>query len=309
MTATFVMGAISWVPHIRGALVAAIGIAIFMGSIYLIVGTNVGLRTGFLVSLAALFGWMSVLGVLWWVAGTGLRGQDPSWIGQEVNFNREAPLSVEIARDLPPPSELPDAQALLEAHPDVLAEILSQEGEDFVAQTLTDVATLAPDIADEVDLGEWEVMSEADQRRGEAVAAADAVLIGADVFGAASEYIVQDVFLTGGETRDPEDDIWEQAWSKLVSVVRVRAPAQYAVVTLVKAADVEVVPGQAPPPPTAEEGASVMSVIMLRNQGNMRVVPALFTFASTAVFAAACWMLHTRDIRIAEMRAAEAAKG
>ena len=69
--ATNVFGAIGWNPEIRNILSVLVGFAVLIGSVYLIVGTNVGIRTGLLVVLAGLFGWMATMGVIWWIYGIG----------------------------------------------------------------------------------------------------------------------------------------------------------------------------------------------------------------------------------------------
>ena len=38
-----------------------------MGSIYLLLATNIGARLGLLVVLAGLFGWLSILTLTWWI--------------------------------------------------------------------------------------------------------------------------------------------------------------------------------------------------------------------------------------------------
>ena len=76
--------AISWQPEIRGVTVVVIGAVVLMGSVYLILTTNLGSRLGFLVSLAALSSWLMLMGIFWLVYGIGLKGQDPSWVGKEV---------------------------------------------------------------------------------------------------------------------------------------------------------------------------------------------------------------------------------
>ena len=43
---------------------------------YLILGTNLGARLGFLVAFAALAGWMFLMGAIWWSYGKGLLGPD-----------------------------------------------------------------------------------------------------------------------------------------------------------------------------------------------------------------------------------------
>ena len=51
------LAAIAFDPAIRGVLVVATGVAVLIGSIYLIVSTNIGFRQGLLVTLACLAGW------------------------------------------------------------------------------------------------------------------------------------------------------------------------------------------------------------------------------------------------------------
>ena len=89
--------AINWEPELRGILTVMIGAAVWMGSVYLILGTNLGARLGFLVSMAGLFGWMALMGAIWWMYGIGLQGDLPSWqpvegrtVIQEVDLLYEA---------------------------------------------------------------------------------------------------------------------------------------------------------------------------------------------------------------------------
>jgi hypothetical protein len=55
--------AISWQPEIRGAVVVIVMAIVLIGGSYLVVGTNVGARLGFLIVMSALFGWMTVMGL------------------------------------------------------------------------------------------------------------------------------------------------------------------------------------------------------------------------------------------------------
>ena len=50
-----------------------------MGSVYLILGTNLGARLGFLVTLCGLAGWMALMGIIWMIYGIGLQGPLGSW--------------------------------------------------------------------------------------------------------------------------------------------------------------------------------------------------------------------------------------
>ena len=58
--------AINWEPEIRGILIVIISVGVLCGSVYLILGTNMGARLGFLVALAGLAGWMFLMGAIWW---------------------------------------------------------------------------------------------------------------------------------------------------------------------------------------------------------------------------------------------------
>ena len=57
--------AVGWEPELRGLLTVVLGLIAFMGSVYLILGTNLGARLGFLVALTGLAGWMALMGAIW----------------------------------------------------------------------------------------------------------------------------------------------------------------------------------------------------------------------------------------------------
>jgi hypothetical protein len=140
---TGLLGAIQFDNDIRGILVVIVGTVVLMGSIYLIISTNVGMRLGFLITMAALFGWMFLLGIMWWMYGIGLIGRAPAWAATEINFNRTAELETQVARSLPPSDELPDASEIIEDYPLLEAMAKAQEGEEWEPDTLTDLVTIA----------------------------------------------------------------------------------------------------------------------------------------------------------------------
>ena len=57
--------AVSWEPEIRGWIIVIISVVVLMGSTYLILGTNLGARLGFLVALTGLAGWMMSMAIIW----------------------------------------------------------------------------------------------------------------------------------------------------------------------------------------------------------------------------------------------------
>jgi hypothetical protein len=82
--------AINWNPEIRGITTVLIAVVSLCGSIYLINGTNLGSRLGFLVSFAGLAGWMGLMGLIWLIYGIGLKGPEPTW--QPVQVVRDGDL-------------------------------------------------------------------------------------------------------------------------------------------------------------------------------------------------------------------------
>jgi hypothetical protein len=76
-----------WYPTILGALAVIAGVILFCGSVYLLLGTNVGARLGFLVSFTGLTGFLVVLSLLWMTTASPLntlKGRLPQWKVQEV---------------------------------------------------------------------------------------------------------------------------------------------------------------------------------------------------------------------------------
>ncbi len=76
-----------WYPTILGILVVVAGIGLFCGSIYLLLGTNLGARLGFLVAFTGLAGFMVILSSLWMTTSSPLntlKGRIPAWQVQQV---------------------------------------------------------------------------------------------------------------------------------------------------------------------------------------------------------------------------------
>jgi len=314
---TLILSAIAFDPNIRGALVVLVGVVVLCGSVYLLLATNTGVRNGFLIALAGLMGWMFSMGLIWWIYGIGLRGADPSWAPKEVNFTRSDAVATEVVERLPANDDLPDPQTFLAdylaTNPELAQKIADSEGEGFTAQTLTDAVTVAPSLKEPLDeqLNGWRILPETDSRRGDAVAASDALLAEYQAFGqstSSSMYTVKDVFFYGGksaaepETVKGERSLLDKAWRRIVTVFEPKNPPLYAAVTLQKNVEQIVAPGEAPPPPKIDETADTVTVVMVRNLGTRRLIPFLFTLFSGVVFAALVWMLHNRDKRAMQVR-------
>lgn len=70
---------LAWDPTIRGLIVVAFAVVVLPGSIYLLLGTNLGTRLGFLVAAAGAFGWMTIMFTIWAMYGIGYIGRAPAW--------------------------------------------------------------------------------------------------------------------------------------------------------------------------------------------------------------------------------------
>jgi len=75
---------LDWNIEIRAILVVGVAVVVLPGSIYLILGTNLGSRLGFLVALAGVFGWLTIMAIIWTVYGIGYVGDAPAWKVREV---------------------------------------------------------------------------------------------------------------------------------------------------------------------------------------------------------------------------------
>ncbi len=262
--------AVGWEPEIRGALTVIIGVVALMGSVYLILGTNMGARLGLLVALAGLFGWMATMGAIWWTYGIGLQGRQPTW-------KPAAPIS--IVRDA----------RLLDRAEVIGAPIRIDSG-----ATPTDVANAAQ--AELVAAG-WTRLDDADPRRGQAVASADDIIQNKAKEYAAGEYTAVAVYDRGGER-------WPKISESLDFTAFLHKP-RYALVELASLVPQRTEPGRAPARPVVDNEQPHRYLLMIRDLGSKRQPAVYITIGSTIIFLILCWLLHRRDRFVNENTAGE----
>ena len=86
VTQTFLtLAGIGWEPEIRGLLTVVVASAVLMGSVWLLLVTNTGVRLGSMIALAGFFGWMFIMALIWWIYGIGYTGDTPVWEVAEFN--------------------------------------------------------------------------------------------------------------------------------------------------------------------------------------------------------------------------------
>jgi hypothetical protein len=311
IAATELLGAMSWDPGFRGILVVAVGVAVLCGSVYLLLATNSGHRLGFLLALTGLMGWMTIMGVVWSMYGIGYLGSQASWKVEEVNYDALPEAALAEARTLPAPDDLPAVDAILEEDPDLAGQFAEADREP----TLGDLLSVQPELSerDDLDFGEWELLSTSDPQTGEAQAAASAYLIEErKLFSDSSGFVVVDAYSRGGKERAEEGaSLLDRARFKLGRILSwpLGHPTHYAVVQVRPVIPQEPEPGQPPPAPAVADDAQVISVIMVRDLGAKRLPSVGLTIFSGIVFAVCVSSLKRREKLVDEARAAAGAKG
>jgi len=350
---------LAWDPEIRGFLAVLTGIVVLMGSVWLVITSNLGSRLGTLISLAGLFGWMAIMSTVWWIYGIGYKGDSPHWVEVEIVETAEAQGDLNLAaldeannlhsENLPVAYDLVvaaaadlvdqygadaltmDSAGLSNNEAAYLAEIqtawaeygtvsadsltadqtadLSADAIDALvaerqkqheAVTLSELAAVAPELInqDSPDLGNWTLLSTAEA--GEAQASAIAMVLASNDFDFASQgdFLLLDAFTIGGKRGLPEDPtVIDRVWTKIRTAAQIKHPTRYGIVQLqgVSEESVTNLPGQAPKRPEIDPDKPLVSVVMVRDLGNLRKVPAFIAMGSLVIFLALCYMLHERD--------------
>lgn len=281
------LAGIAWDPQIRGILSVAVGIVVLMGSIYLLLSTNLGSRLGFLLGMSAIFGWGMLMGLTWWAYGTiGMLGEAPHWEVDEVVFPGVEDAGLEEAHSL-------DTSALPE--PDDLRALDGEELDRLIEEV-------------EPTLGGWELLPESNPIFGESKATVDGYFSEnpLDQLGLSgpADYVALYSFERGGKDDLPEDPSrLDRITTKLKSTFwQVQHPTHHAIIQVQPVIDQPTVPGEAPPRPKADESEPVVSVIMTRDLGDVRFPGAMLTIGSGLLFAVTVMMLHRRDLQVAEVR-------
>lgn len=281
------LAGIAWDPQIRGFLAFAVGVVVLMGSVYLLLVTNVGLRLGFMLGAAAVFGWLTIMGGIWWTYGTiGMLGEVNHWKVQEVVYPGLDNAALEEAHlldtsALPPPDELAD---------------------------LTDEELMASREELEAPLGGWQILPESNPSFGEAKAAVDAYLIAHPdtqlAIKGPEDYISIYSFERGGKDSLPDNPSrLDRITTKLkTTFLQLKHPPRHALIQVQPVVDAEPEPGKPPPTPKADDAKPVVSVIMERDLGDRRLPGAMLTLSSGIMFAVLCTQLHRRDQRVAAVR-------
>ena len=281
------LAGIAWDPEIRGILSVLVGVVVLGGSVYLLLGTNVGHRLGVLLSLAAIFGWMTIHGLVWLIYPPimGPAGRGPSWEIQEVVYGDLTASMLEKAHGVDT-SALPPSEEIDDLAPEDVVEV-SEEHAD--------------------DLDGWELLAASDASRGEAQTAVDAVLAEGIVPGLeeSTSRVFTYTFETGGKPQRESDSVVDRISNRIGNTLRLTHPPHYAIVQMQPAIDQgEPAPGEPTPTPEPDDDAQTVSAVLVRDLGERRLPATLISLGSGLIFGLLCVMLHQRDRRVAEHRSA-----
>jgi len=263
--------AIGWQPELRGILITIIALVTFCGSCYFLLSTNLGARLGFLVALAALAGWMFLMGATWWSYGKGLLGPDASW----------SPISGRTV--LQSTAAVNDSGALKAP---------------VVVDSSADPTTTAAAVDDQFVKDGWRKLESSLPSYQQAGAAAGVLLEESKAL-AKGEFQVVNVFDKGGQ-RSP------QLFNGRLDFLAFFHTPHYAVVEVAPLVKQRDEPGRAPAKPEIDTTRAHQYVYMIRDLGAKRKPAGFITVGSLAVFLMLCYLLHTRDRRVMANRAQKA---
>ncbi len=301
-------------PFIRGLLSVMVGVVVLIGGTYLLVATNSGARTGGLISGAALFGWMMLMGLFWTVYGIGWRGDAPTWELVEIVGDNLDLAESERAQDLG----------------FILDEVQAADGVTSDDPDIAQAEAVAFVLDNQDEFDDWRYLATSDPSRGEATSLAGEFLAEFDIYENTSDYLplTFGAYNTGGKPLlDPEidaDDPDKNAWVEVFTDAPARALHKLDTMTLhaIHSEELMVIQvqgvieqptlaGEAPPVAAIDEEKPIYNVVMKRARGGplpmlfggLRFTPAMFTVFNGILFAVFCYALHVRDKHEAEILA------
>lgn len=250
------LAALTWDPNIKGGLYVVISFVVLCGSPYLLLATNSGARLGFLLAGAGLFGFMLIIGVVWWVYGIGPKGRTPTWKPQTTVTGEPA----QVASG--PLAGFPDDWRKLELTDKKVAD----------AQPVVDGVLTGGEEGDGLFGGasEYEVVG-AYGRGGETYGPLGLDFRPFNLFHKAN-YLTIQVAPVAEEDHAAEGEAPP-------------APPE----------DHAAEGGESPSAPVHAPAAQTVSVVLLRDLGSLRLNPAIATVASALIFGLFVNQLHVRD--------------
>ena len=268
------VAALSWDPQIRGFLIVVTAFAILVGSVYLLLATNLGTKVGFLIAAAGLTGWLAVMGWIWVAYGIGIKGPTPHWEVEDVLTGDVRALS-----DLEAANTFPQGWERMEEGNPLLGDAAATAEHVLIPQT-----------------------------GGGHEAGAEEPSPFEPIFEDTDEYTLVGGYRTGGEDYFIPGGFLERNDSPFPGWLHQTHYAVIQVQPVIAQPEVDgaFALGGAPPTPVADPAQPTTSVVMVRNLGALRWDNIKFSSAFSILFLVICYTLHRRDKEIMALRAATA---
>lgn len=299
--------AITWKPGLQGLVDLAVTVAILIGAVLVLLALNNGIRLGFLLLITAFFAWMSLMFLTWLMFPIGYKGPEASWKVLEVSYNLPEAATA-AARNVPKLTDLPQPQALIKQY---------HLESDFKGQTSTptfgDVLATDPSIANDLKpkLNGWQLLPASSSNATNSIAAATGYLVDSKMFPDAQHLYALGALDRGGKPPMGDTGMWNRITHRVEDAgmwVIGDNPTHYAVVQVQASNYTDPVPGQKPPIPAPKAGAAVISVVMVRDLGAVRLPSFALLVLALIGFAISANALHRRDKMGMAARAAAAPK-
>lgn len=270
------LAVVGWDPTLTGYLAVLLSVLVLCGSVFLLLATNLGARLGFLVSWTGFWGWNLLMGIIWWVFGIGWIGQQPSWQVSHVASD-PAVVPVELVQQVS--NDIDDVP----------------EGWDDVVE------------ADAQSAADSHIVCNPDTPDARLLESVNSCL-----FDAAAQYQTHRILETGGD-RYRIFGIPDNAFTQYF--IPSRGRPHYAVVQVQAYQQAEEIDPNnfgdngkvVIPAAILDTSAPIYSVVMYRDQGSLRLRPALVTLLSGLLFGLGCYHLHRRDQAVWAVREAAGA--
>jgi hypothetical protein len=272
------LAALTWDPQLRGGLIVLVGATILVGSVVLLLFTNLGLRLGVLVAAAGLSGLLLLLNIIWLMAPLGngpigYKGSNSGWkIEEIVRGDLVANSAVPAVTGVPgdPNTQFPNGWTPLPTGNALLAS----------ASPASDAALIPP----------------------AANAAPGPTPKFPPPFKTTQDYVVVGAWTKGGHNYLVNLAGYKIFWRIRKHQIFVKHQPHYVVIRVQQALPTVTLAGAAATLPAPDATKPVYSVVMLRDVGSLRLPPFLLGFGALIVFAVTVEKLHSRDKEIARRR-------
>lgn len=274
----------SWDPQIRGIVIVLLALIVLPGSVFLIMGTNVGARMGFMVMVAGLSGFCMLLGILWSFNAGGLVGRTPSWKPVEIAAGPPGATIDEATEGLP--------MKIGEAPTNGWREL--PEGDPIRGDaTASADKILAPDNSEPIE-GQEKAPPKF-----------------APPFSSPTGYVQVAAYQKGGRDAGVWFKIKQHRFYKqgpwYNPIGWFRAPANHVVITVQKTAP-KLNEDDLTEAPEPDQSAVPQTLVLVRDRGSLRFPSVAFTLFWGVLFAVTTWSLHQRDKEIMARKAGGASR-